>query len=1552
MKKNLHKISLLVISTCFAITTWGAEYYWVAGSGNWSNLNNWRIGTPSGTIPGVVPSASDNVHFGSFSAFTTSSRTVRMDVVANCSNFSISGATIAPIITGTSPLNIYGSVLLQTGTTYTVNTTYLRTSTPATFTSNGVVFGTTFIEGTQSMSLSDDYTGNTITFTQGILNTMGHSFTVTGFADAGSASKVLNLASSHVYITSNSQNFTYTQNSSVLNAGTSHIHFLGILTGSNGLNVRSGLTFYDVTFENPASTNARIYSTTTAGLSFHNVEFKGSGTIFQSNTFNRLTVAPGKVLVVNAGQTQTITEALSIATAACQGWSALQSSVEGSIATVSVPASASVNVSGAILQDIRATGGAGFIANNSVDNGNNTGWTFGASSGTNLYWVNGAGNWNDRSHWSFTSGGAGGDCVPGPFDNVFFDAGSGFTAGNLIVTVDAVSYCQDITVNGTGVAPTIRSTVAGNTLNIFGSAEWQTGMTYTVMNTVFKPRGATTIQSNNVTTTSAINLTGDGSLSLSDHFVSDRAFTHYKGTLNTNGHNFTLLSYTSSGSDSKAINLSSSQVYITTSSGHFNTSANVVLNAGTSHIRFTAALTGSWGIYAKNGDVFYDVTFENPASTSAQITTPALSTSLSFHDVEYRGSGVLNRNNTINKLTVAPSRSLTIQSGTTQFISVLEVLTPTCGGWGILQASTEGTFATINMNVSATVNVTGALLQDIRAIGGASFIANNSLDNGNNTGWTFPSSTGLTLYWVNGAGDWNDRAHWSFTSGGAGGDCVPGPQDNVFFDGGSGFTPASRTVNISATAFCRNITVNGASTAPVITSPSNAFPLNIYGSAVLQSGMTFSVVTVNFRPEGSETLTSNGVEFSSSLGNLYKLGTGSLTLADDFIGNTRTIYVSSGTFNTAGHSVTVRGFEDLGSQPKTINLGSSNVYIVASTTRFKVSEPSTIFNAGTSHIYFTAALSSSYGITAKNGTVFHDVTFEHPNGNGRIYNVSATTVYFRNVEIRGSATIGVSAVYNQLLLTAGKTYTFAASSNQVINSNLYASGNPCYILYLRSSSATRANICVNGGATTFDYTDVSGINASCAALNFKSHSTNSGNNNNLTFEPYSPGRIVGLGADTSFYCFNYPQELSTAQFYGNPNTIYTWNDLSNDTLKTIHAPGLYTVIANYGNNCEVEDTIIIANRTLPLFLVPATHEVSNTDYCLGANSYRYYRGNAATTSQERGMIAVYPNGNVVNPANVTVNNQGTLTGGGAVFSNTGSGYYQSTDGYNTTRLSKRIFSIDASGSHELNGGVVVRVYYTDADTAAMISDPLPAGTFPVFSGWVQLPANTATQAVNDLTPADYAIAPLTPRAWGYEDGLRYVEFQTTSLTSFAYVVTSNLIILPAHTISFAINQINCSEISAQWKTSHESSLASFSVQHSVDGRNYTTVKSVPAKNTTTGAEYIIGLPAVSGKSFYRLQSTERDGKIVFHETVVFQNNCTNTIIRLYPNPTRNWITITGVNNGERVKVYSIDGKLLVSNQLVSGVSKIDMKSYAPGLYVVQILGRFGEVTETLKLIKE
>lgn len=67
-------------------------------------------------------------------------------------------------------------------------------------------------------------------------------------------------------------------------------------------------------------------------------------------------------------------------------------------------------------------------------------------------------------------------------------------------------------------------------------------------------------------------------------------------------------------------------------------------------------------------------------------------------------------------------------------------------------------------------------------------------------GGSVPIPPARNLFWVGGAGNWSDPAHWSLTTGGAGGQAVPDVSSSVTFDGSSGGGTVVWDTNVSVTA--------------------------------------------------------------------------------------------------------------------------------------------------------------------------------------------------------------------------------------------------------------------------------------------------------------------------------------------------------------------------------------------------------------------------------------------------------------------------------------------------------------------------------------------------------------------------------------------------------------------------------------------------------------------------------------------------------------------------------------------------------------------------------
>ncbi|WP_282629645.1 hypothetical protein [Empedobacter sedimenti] len=1167
-----------------------ANYYWVGGSGNWTDINHWRTAPGGTSLPSVIPGPTDNVFFDAKSGFTATSKTITIDNTANCHNITFAGSSTAPTLTqnGNQTLNIYGSSEWQSGmaTIAVTNIYYRHTGEAKTIKSNGVMIGglTLYFEEENTISLLDDFqVERQLDHLAGTWNTNNHTVTIGAFlyATNGTKARTINLGNSKIILPNSVASFRTNNPQTTVNSGTSHIYFTNATGTNNGMHTNPNQTFYNVIFEGATGF-------LNGGATYNQVDFKGNGGINGDNIFKNLLFSATKTYTFESGKTQRIFSLFSANTPQCGGWSTIISSIPNSKANLIATTGVNINVSGVIMKDISGSGGADFSAINSVNNGNNTGWTFPPYTGQDLYWVGGSGNWNDKAHWSQSPGGLGGYCVPGPTDNTFFDAGSGFTSSNKTVSIDNISYTKNITFSGSTYAPTL--TQSGNqTFNIYGSSEWQTGMGIIAVTNIYyrHTNEAKTIKSNGVITGGMmLYFEEESSISLLDDFQTDRQLEHQAGTWNTNNYKVTIggFFYAITGSKPRTINLGSSTIILPNSVAAFRTNnPQTTVNAGTSHIFFTTSNSASNGLNTNPTQTFYNVTFGGPLGS--------VHGGANYNQVDFKGNGIINANNNFKNLLFTPTKTYTFEAGKTQTISTQFLAsTPQCGGWSTIVSNTLGTQANIIATTGVTIDVSGVIMKDIKASGGTIFTANNSVDNGNNSGWTFPEYMGQNLYWVGGSGNWNDRAHWSKKSGDTGGYCVPGPADNTFFDEGSGFTSSSKTISVDNISYTHNITFSGSSISPILTQSGNQ-TLNIYGSSEWQSGMgTIAITNIYYRHTNeAKTIKSNGVITGGSM--LYFEEENSISLLDDFQTD-RQLEQQAGIWNTNNHKVTIGGFFYAinGSKQRTLNLGSSDIILSNPSGLFRTDNPQTTINAGTSHIQFING-SSNNGIYTSSTQTFYNLTFYKADGiirGGSKYN---------KVEFKFGGLINGNNTFKDLILSAGKTYTLQNATTQTIE-NWTLGGTPCEVTFVQSSSAgTRANVNVTGTVINFNFGNLKDINASGQSLHFGEQSTIANqNNNNITYDPYNPGAFEGLGADWIDHKIDNSDPstyiVSASKFYGNNYTSYKWykiDGLNSSSTKVISTEkeidirkfgyGTYEVKVDYSNGntitCSVNDNILL-----------------------------------------------------------------------------------------------------------------------------------------------------------------------------------------------------------------------------------------------------------------------------------------------------------------------------------------------------------------------------------------
>jgi hypothetical protein len=1080
MKNILYSIMLILLG----FNANAADYYWVGGTGNWSDFStHWATSSGGNTFHSQVPTLSDNVFFDA-NSFNATGQTVTNDqTIIFCRNISWNGVLFNPTFAGpsTNELKIYGSLRFDNAMNLSYNGQiyFEATSSGHSITMSGKTFNQyIYFNGTGGeWTFQDNFNSNSwVHLVKGTLNTNNNNVNIGALYASSNNPFTLNLGSSLVTISGSTWAWWVNNTGFILNAGTSTVRLTS--TGSPDIRYANNLTFNNVEFTSAATTASIISST---GSNFNNLSFAGNGIINGSHSIGTLNLSAGKNYQLQSGATQNITNLTAPGT--CAENISIKSTTAGTQATIQ-KTSGSLNLSFLQLKDIRAIGGASFSASNSIDLGNNSGWTINGPTPRQLFWVGGTGNWSDPNHWALSSGGTVPNCPPNFQDDVFFDQNS-FSAAGQTLTVNTDASCRDMT--WTNVNNPTLAGPSSNTTRIYGSLRFAATMTLSYNGELYfeatNPGKTITMSGKSFNQYVYFNGSG-GEWTFQDNFQNNSWVHLLKGTLSTNNNNVIVGAFYASSNNPFTLNLGSSLVTISGSTwAWWVNNTGFVLNAGTSRIRLTSS--GSPDIRYANNLAFYDVEF-TAANTTASIIS---SNNSSFNSVTFFGNGSVNGSHNYQTLTLTAGKLYQFQANSIQTVVNLNA-SGSCTSLLSMQSLTAGTRATISKS-SGTVSIDYVQLKDMAASGGAVFNASNAVDLGNNIGWNINVLSARQLYWVGGSGNWNDASHWAFSSGGSGPQCPPTFQDDVFFDTNS-FSSAGQSVNINVLASCKNMTWTTLNN-PVL---SGAGPntLSLFGSLSLCDSMQ---LTYSGEIYFESTQTGNIIKSSGKVFNqyIYLNGGGSWTITDNFRNNSW-LHLVRGNFSTNNFNITVGAFYASANNPFTLNLGSSLVIITGSTWAWWINNNSFVLNAGTSLIRLTS--SGSPDIRYANNLTFYDVEFTDSSTTASI--IGSNNSSFNSVVFKSDANINGNHSYGRLQLQPGRTYTLASGSTQSILNDFVAIGTGGFPIEIQSSTAgNQANLSKSSGNICAEFLYLRDNNATGGAVWTAKNSINNGNTSGWVF---------------------------------------------------------------------------------------------------------------------------------------------------------------------------------------------------------------------------------------------------------------------------------------------------------------------------------------------------------------------------------------------------------------------------------------------------------------------
>lgn len=1008
--------------------------YWnLAGAQNW-DATGWAL--TSGGTPNAAnfPLAQDTAVFDNTGSVTG---TITFVTGYAYPNIDMSARTTAMTL-ATVAVSMYGDWKNGSGTTLsgTGILTFAKRGTQ-TITSSGKTFTQPIsIDSlTGTTQLADAFTSSSgFVFTTGTFSASASNVTSTTFTSTGVSACTVNMGSG---------TWTATGTGAVWNFAT----VANLTLNQNTANILLSNT----------TTTARTFAG--GGLSYNKLTIGGatgtSTTTFSgANTFTEL------------ASTKTVahTVALSTTTQVFGKWTI--TGTVGNVVTVSGAGQhivAGARVSGV---DYLAMGTTSFSAGSGGEfyaGANSTGTGQGvilttAPAAVTRYWVGGTGNWDaaTTTHWSATSGGAGGASVPTSVDTVIFDTLSNATAYTMTLTSSTGTRFGSLTM---GAPLTGNITWAGTAILIAHNSISLTGganITRTFTGTLALSGSTTgsTLNTNGVTLASAISVaTISGGWVLASALVST-SVTISRGSFDTAGYSLGSLSVPvgliANSIVPKTLSLGASTVYASITFG----SQGTTFNAGTSTLNVPNTLAGV-------GFTYYNVNIYSTDPTTAKTITGA---------------------NTFNNLSVTgPSADLSQNYGYMGvYLSNNQIVNGVLSSTGtnaiarvLLTSSTTGVERTLTVNGSPSI--TDIDFRDISVIGITAPISGTRLgDQGGNSGITFTSKT---VYWnLAGTQNWSSSG-WAGTSGGTPAQVnFPLPQDTAVFNNTGSLT----TINIEYEWALPTVDMSTRTTAMTLAGAAIIYPL--YGDWKNGSGTTITGVsgsTLSFAKRGTQTITSAGKTFTSWAFTVNSIN-GTVQLADALIiSGPNGLTITSGTFNNIAYTATVTssgGATVANSAAAILNIGTGGWV-------FSATSGPTIFSAGA---LSTVTYGSGATITISQSNTFAGGGQSYPKLiiSGGIASTLTITGNNTFAEIASTKTIAATLSLAATIQTVG-AWTAAGTAGKLLT----VSG---------TSVASLAYLVLTGAPTTsaVDYLSISNVRATPLATTWYA-GANSVNNGSL-----------------------------------------------------------------------------------------------------------------------------------------------------------------------------------------------------------------------------------------------------------------------------------------------------------------------------------------------------------------------------------------------------------------------------------------------------------------------
>lgn len=165
------------------------------------------------------------------------------------------------------------------------------------------------------------------------------------------------------------------------------------------------------------------------------------------------------------------------------------------------------------------------------------------------------------------------------------------------------------------------------------------------------------------------------------------------------------------------------------------------------------------------------------------------------------------------------------------------------------------------------------------------------------------------------------------------------------------------------------------------------------------------------------------------------------------------------------------------------------------------------------------------------------------------------------------------------------------------------------------------------------------------------------------------------------------------------------------------------------------------------------------------------------------------------------------------------------------------------------------------------------------------------------------------------------------------VQKSGFYMLPLNWASFTARAVN-NKVQLDWRTVQEQLSKEFTIQRSSNGADWHHIGHIsPQPNADFSGQYRFTDPSpLTGLNYYRIRQSDMDGTYHYSRTLLVSVASAKSSVHVYPNPVRSGSFTVQMQHAATMSLYDINGKLVMHRSLLPGVTVIQTKELAAGIY--------------------